>query len=703
MTKSNFGKYFRYKLSKGKPFVIIFAVLNFLSITLPCIRLYNLFNYLKTVNEDYDFGYIDNTLDSIYTLIKAMIIICIIVITVTTAKSMKFYHNRAAVDMLGSLPLSYGERFWGDLLSSICVNFISFVPFSIISLILTKDLILINDTESLYRIIPTSDYYLLETIEKSKMIFYYVFILIFVYIGIYAVTTFISSCCGKFGSSVFFSIIAMSVIPGIYTIYANWFFSNVIGVDASKGIISNIFMLPPLGPIFSVIMRLENPNVLYTQKYDLSYLKQPICIMASVVIIAAFIAGAFFIGKKRKAEKTGQEFVFKTVFHILSLTLLVMIIGVIYFNFFEKKGLTGILMVLLISFLFYIILELSQNKSFKGFWKAVIRFAAGFGACIAFLMIAKTTNFFNYYKKLPSENNIKEVKISGAYFYSIINSADETKHIYKEKESVSVILSEHKKLLMSDGLKTGNELSITYVTKNGSEFTRGYSIKNDSEPIKSFSGVINDLEEFDPSILGVLNNSDFSGIKAVFSRRNSEDNMPYGIIRNDKINELAELLRFDIKNNYFYNSVTGNGSIGILEFIDENGYYSTLGYYGIFTEYKDTLEFLNNPDNYVKQGDNSSASNNPGDDNSAIYDIDYMTNGDEGLLTDISISISEDDTSEYAKELMSYIEVKNSPDEYSPKIWVSGKNSSIVYGVRLENEKAAIKAMLKLFREKYVQ
>ncbi len=689
MTKSNFGKYFRYKLSKSKPSIIFFAILNFLSTTLPCIFLFNLFNYMKTENEGSDCGFIEYTLSSTYSFIKVMVIISIIVIIVTTAKSMKFYHNRTAVDMLGSLPLSYGERFWGDLLSGICVNFISFIPFSIISLIP------INGMRSLYKLIPTSDYFLLETIEKSEMIFYYVFILIFVYIGIYAVTTFISSCCGKFGSSVFFSIVAISVIPGIYTIYAKWFFSNVIGADASKEIISNIFMLPPLGPIFSVIMRLENPNVLYTNKYDLSYLKQPICIMVSVLIIAAFIAVAYFIGKKRKAEKTGEEFMFKTVFHILSLTLLVMIIGVIYLNFFEKKGLTGIIKVLLISFLFYIILELSQNKSFKGFWKAVIRFATGFGACIAFLMIVKTTNSFNYYKNLPGENSIKEIRVSGDYFYSETGTLKKREYIYKAKDSVSVILSEHKKLLMSEDISTGNELNITYVTKGGREIVRGYSVKNDGEQIKDFSDEVKKLKEYDPGVIGILSYSDFSGIDAFFDFiKPHNDNISSGYIREDKINKLVELLRYDIENNFFNDNETSKNTIGFLTFFEIRGdKHDNLGAYRILTTYKNTLDFLNDPDNYV----------NPGDDNSAIYDISYSTNGDEGLLTDISISISEDDMSEYAKELLSYIEVKNSPDEYSPKIWVSGKNSSIVYGVRLENEKAAIKAMLKLFREKYVQ
>lgn len=184
-------------------------------------------------------------------------------------------------------------------------------------------------------------------------------------------------------------------------------------------------------------------------KYDLSFFtRQPRCIIVSILITAAFIVGAYFIGKNRKAGKIGKEFMFKSVRYVLSLTLIAMIIGAVSLNFYSKKGIVGILIVLLMSFLIHIILELSQNKSFKGFWKTVLRFAVIFGACFAFMTIVRTTNAFNFYKKLPSENSIKEVRVSGMYFYTDIQNYSDTEyHIYKAESSILEILSEHKKLL----------------------------------------------------------------------------------------------------------------------------------------------------------------------------------------------------------------------------------------------------------------
>lgn len=690
MTKSNFGKYFRYKLGKSKSSIIIFAILNFLSTILPCIILFNHCNYVKTLIETYnDFDYYGpNIMENVYNIMKISAAVCMIMITVTTVKSVKIYYDRAAMDTLGCLPLSYGERFWGDLLSSFCANFISLAPFSVVTVIL------INAMKPLMNIILESAPYFSETTEIIEMIPYLVFVLMFVYIGIYAVTTFINSCCGKFGSAVLFSFVAMAVIPGIYTVYANYFFSFVIGADKYNEIASNVGMLPPFGSIFSIMMRFIDPGISYAEKFDLRYfIEQPRYPIVSIIVFAAFLAGAYFIGKKRKAEKTGESFMFKAVFHILSLTLLVLMIGAVYLSFFEKEGTIGIIKVLLISFLFYIILELSQNKSFKGFWKTVIRFSAVFGTCIAFVMIVKSTNSFNFYKKLPSEGSITEVRISGEYFYSGLIGDGNEGYIYKSKDSVSVILGEHKKLLMSDDIKTGSKLNITYITKGGGKFIRRYSVVNDSEAIKSFSKTVKALEEFDPSVLGILNNSDFSGMKADFDRLDGRSDLPHGIIRGDKLNELAELLRYDIENHYFEDS----RSIGYLIFREKQS-GTTLGNYRISEDYEETVKFLNDRSNYVDSYDDNPAGNS----GTTIYSISYDTNKEEGLLTDIYISFSEDDPSEYAKELLSYIEPENSTDEYSPDIWVADDKYN-GYGIRIENRNAAIRATIKLFREKYAR
>lgn len=208
-TNSNFGKYFRYKLGKRKSSMIIFAVLNFLSLILPCIISFNYYSQLKNEIKTSTDGFImisGFSRTCIFFMVVSSVI-CMIMITITTVKSLKIYHDRAARDTLCSLPLSYGERFWGDFLSNICVNLISFVPLSIVMLIIT------NSMKPLIQYLSNNDFSFLVDINMPRLISDLVPVLALIYFGIYAVTTFITSCCGKFGSSVLFSFVAWQCRP----------------------------------------------------------------------------------------------------------------------------------------------------------------------------------------------------------------------------------------------------------------------------------------------------------------------------------------------------------------------------------------------------------------------------------------------------------------------------------------------------------
>ena len=117
MSKSNFGKYFRYKLAQNKPVIFIYALLNFLTVVVPQLMIYDKISNLDSYGLFMAF-------ENITKIMGLSITVCVIMITVNTVKSMRIYHDRAAMDTLGCLPLSYGERFWGELLSGICANFI---------------------------------------------------------------------------------------------------------------------------------------------------------------------------------------------------------------------------------------------------------------------------------------------------------------------------------------------------------------------------------------------------------------------------------------------------------------------------------------------------------------------------------------------------------------------------------------------------
>ena len=679
-SKNNFGKYFRYDLAKNKSAVFIYALLNFLAVVVPQIIMYEFFSTLANDGDSFNIYSKENFA---FGVMKFSIAMCIIMITVTTIKSMRIYHDRAAMDTLGCLPLSYGERFWGDLLSGICANFISLVPFCVVSLILKN-----AAQPYIEEIANESTYFIAGDLTQMNTISVIALVLIISYLGVYAVTTFISSCCGKFSTSVIFSFVAMAVVPGIYWIYATYFYTNSVGIDMYWEICSRVGMLPPFGWVLSLIMRKNQQYVTYEEQHNFDFLiNRPICFIVPILIIAAFLLGAYLVGKKRRAEKTGEGFVFKSVFYILIMTLLVLVMGLTTFqSFFNENKTLGWFVILPLAFMFYAALEISENKGFKGFWKTIIRFSAVVGACVAFLILVKSTNAFDYYKTLPSESSIKEVRVAGEYFFSEYGSYRVTYHTYRSADSVSAILSEHKKLLETEeGLKTGHKLIIDYVTESGKEIRRTYTVEdrgNGDLSIRNFSDTVHELKEFDPSALGVIGGSDFSNYIVEYYPKDSESSM---IVRNDKVAELAKILSNDIKNYYFDDFTFKKDTVGSLRFGGADEIYL------ILNVYEATLEFLNDPANFTGLGDEIRPIE--------YLQVTYRTAGDKGMLSDITVTVSMDDTNEYAKELLNYIEPTRSINHTVPCFIILDDKGSGWYKIDRENEQAAIKAMLKLLLE----
>lgn len=682
VTKSNFRKYFCYKLSKIRISIIFFSILNFLTTLLPAIIIYNDLKETAEFAEGEQNYFIYGTSMEFYSIFLLLsMLISIIMIIVMTVKSFRIYHKRADMDTLGCLPVSYRERFWGDFLSGLVANFVSFIPLYIVSLIISEKM-----KEPIDRILY-SKFEIDFTFYRMSFLGFWLTALLS-YLGIYAVTAFVCSCCGKKGSSVLYSFVAMAVIPGIFIVYADKLFSNTLGMDAYYEIMKNVCMLPPFGPIISIVMASYSPAEI---SYDIKYLmmiNNPSFIVIFLLITAAFIAGAYFIGKRRRAENVGETFVFKSAYHVLTLTFLVTLIGASASAYSKLMDDSGILYVMMFSFIVYAALEISQNKGVKGFWKTAVRFAAVFGVCFAFLTLVEKTNAFGLYKTLPSEDSIKEVRISGKYFYSSGLYSNDREYIVDG--SFSEVLGEHKSLINSGSLKTGDDLRIIYVMKTGLEVTRKYSVKNTEagDVIKSFSDTVKQLPDFDFGSFGVIDEPDLGNYNAYFKTTGETEKY----LRADKLEELTELLRYDLKNNYYYmnNNIKTFGRLVFITKNMERDRFNHLVYY-ILPNYENTIKFLNDPGNY-----SSEAIKNETDKYHLTYNNSNMN---------LRVYVSTEDTSAAAKELLSYIKPQSESNGYDNKNGVRIRSvlSGLDYTIDAADENAVLKAMLAVFREKYIQ
>lgn len=653
--------------------MVIFALVNFMSVLFSAILLNN--GFRKEAREP-GFEYFFEAYLFNLRVMGLAVVINIIMIVLTTAKSFRIYHSRAAMDTLGCLPVSYKQRFWGDFLSVVSANLISFIPFYLISLIIIGDMKgTVDSLQNIYSI------YNINLTDYPPFFSVYWLTMLLINLGTYAVTALVCSCCGKKGSTVLYSFVTMAAFSGIYLVYGKELFSNVIGVESNNEIAKSISMLPPFGPIVSYMMSTQSDEMSPLTDW-LAFKNNPFYIVIYLLLTAVFIAGAYLIGKRRRAENVGESFVFKSAYHTLTLMFMIMLIGastIAYSNLMEDSG---TLWVMLLSFIVYTALEVSQNKGFKGFWKTAVRFAAVFGACFAFITLIKTTNSFGIYKILPSAGSVKEVKVSGSYFYTpwVEYSKEYT---LDEKQSVSAILNEHKKLFDSDSLQTGNDLNVTYVMKTGQNITRRYSAGDDA--IKNFSLAVRELPDFDFGSLGVIDEPDTGKYDLCI---HIEKN-PIKYIRGDRAERFLELLRYDIKNNYYCKRL--NQDIYGRLFFEENAEkHDFAKAYLIFPTYQGTIEFLEDPDNFELIREKNETDN---------YRISY---GNENMS--ICVYVSTEDTSAAAKELLSYIKPKSENDSYDSKkgVRIQSGISGVYYTIDPADEEAVLKAMLALFGEKHI-
>lgn len=694
-TKPNncyFLPYLKYKMRENRVAVIIFAILNFLALIVPCAIILYAINIVKNKNK-YDIVWrFDPEVLPIMVLLLFSAIVTIIFLIVS-ARSFKYYYNRAMMDTLGCLPLSYKDRFWGDYFGGLLSNMISFVPFFVISFILTFIFDLIdNGSEQINPniiVINDSTSYLSENFRKMLIS------LFIMYVAVHAVTVFITSCCGRFGTSILFSAVTMFAIPGIYVVYGMVGFSDLVGIEPLELLADHVGMFPPFGEVFSQIMRkiitkyslFDN----FESKVDFA-IDSAFNVIVIILIIAAFIAGAYFIGKRRKAERVEQGFVFNMSLYVVTIVISVLVIGfaLYYFPRGYELDKMSVIKAAGLSFVLFIGLELSQKKSFKGIWKSLIRYVFVFGISFGFLTLMRATRGFGEEGRVPVADAVSEVRIEGDYFIPTYHD-DGIYVLYKEKNSVSSIVDIHKKILEnSEKLHTGDMLEITYRMKNGNKMIRHYSCRDeDIDLIKGFSTEIKHIDE-EAIDYGVVGEPIYDGINIrVVTRKDKQDEIYY--VRPEKFEEFYEVLKNDLKYNYHAHYRNTYGDVTF-----RNNEDKFLDHYPILHEYTDTITFIENPENVITAEEYSIVENK-----GIRYQISFgIPKDDRTYGYTFHITVNSNDDSAAVQKLIGLISERDisDGDEYYRYVWVYSSDIAANLVIKKEDAEEAVEALIEIVR-----
>ncbi|MGN0682368.1 MAG: hypothetical protein ACI4JY_01715 [Oscillospiraceae bacterium] len=649
MKTSFFKEYFRLRLKELRGFFIASCVLNLLCGPLQVTTI-SLVLWADKGNIPFFNGYgsLAAIVLPLYLLFFTMpaLLLMGIIIPIT---SRKMLNRRAYVDTLGALPLTFKQRYWGDLLAEYTAYLAPAVP-SILYTIVMMNAVIPNLTQEE------------GTGEIIACVTSLAITLFLSYVAAIALSNFMAQCCGKISSGLFYSLATGVFLPVIVMCFTVIAAENAIGVDATDTAINAGSAVPPFGVLFSLFMIFGVLGVSsgFSAASFASFIAIPL-------IIAAFIVGGYFVGKKRKAELVGQKFLFDAAASAISIIIAASVLGVFLANVYGYSLAKGIVIALIVTFVIFAGFEvLHRGKAIK-LVQSLVKYVCVCAVGLGFFAIARYTHGFGVENRIPSANEVREVSVKMGLFYG-------TEFNFNNEMAVEVVTREHKQLLkLKNALSTGNYFTISYKLKNGDELKRMYTTV-DKGAFTTFAKNISNLPQTGNSRMTVLSDKsvDLSFVMTISSH---EENEYYKeqefLVKPEKCDELREILMneilihcYDESNSIYCDLSAQNNSNGERYYFPVNKTYSN------------TIEFLENPDNlteYVTGSFNSTDNYN--------ISLDYLGN-------DSSLSFGEDTGYYVPEELFALFTEKEADTEYSKIITIQHNYKSLY--IRKSDEKRAI-------------
>lgn len=636
MKKSNFAKYLLYKFKSHIGIFaasIVLTLVGFvLSVTLLSVFTSSAAEYYNEAQGLYVYlpPWLDDLLMAIvvYGLLGLGIsaLGLFVLSAITPILSFKFYNNRAFTDMIGSLPLNYTERFFGDLLSgfaAVCLPYLISVPYVCIMSGYIGSF-------GLERFADLPANFSQGALELALIV-----------VSTYTFSSLMVSLCGKISSSVFYTLAGSALIPGIIFVYVLSSLSNVLGVRADVMALGMIHWIPPVGLIPDFVYfwgeyygsMFRGNHIIEAQTYEY---------VIAAILTVAYVVGAYFVGKYRKTENIGKDVVYKKVFWVFAVLLEAVAIGVVFGVSGSVNYITFIFAAIL-GFLCFIIIDLVHTKNAKRLFKDLFGCAAVCAVCLVFSGVAASTKGFGAEDYVPAAEDVAYIEAKGGQLYlSEINSV----LVYDDTGVIEEIISEHKSLLsQKDKLETGTELEINYKLKNGMSVLRSYSAKNREYEsiILNAAGKIRSLTQKGEYPFGVLsmNSSEYSDLSftgVLDYEEQIDEEHSYRIsetfmIKPEKTEEFKELLLNDLKNTAADMTMH---LAPVFAYYTKDGQRKSELFY-IFYEYEDVYDFIKDPENRITISD---------------YDKDPISGGNEEVVMTYSFQINlgtSDGSNQYVK------------------------------------------------------
>lgn len=469
--KSFFGVHFRNRIIENKKLLIVNSILELIG--LPLIAVIVLYKQYMFDTKQY------NNFDEDGIIVVSIISIAISLLSgiIIALFSFRYLYTKSLADMNYSLPLTSKQRFFADYLSGLAIYTVPAAAAALLSVIILGIGSAFVDIDFFWK-------------NLSNLILLG-FIVFFGMIMLYTLSVFSITCCGSPFEAVFSIIAANIIIPAtvVCTYYAI-IETNPFGLtDTSIPYNPLLTATSPAG--FVTFSAIYAESVAVGSDYSkFMYIRWLIPMM---IVMAALLAGAYLLYRRRKAESISKPYVYKMFYYVI-ITLAVFCVLAM---FIVSDG--SVAAGLIICGILYFLLEVISKRGFRRFWTSALRYAATVAAVFIFCAVCKSTDGFGVSKYVPRNAAVDSVSINiGNYGDFNVNS----EIIFDDKKVISETTALQKELInryfhpdkydfdtvSADDISDTDtiyshysyeDISITYYLKNGAAVMREYSCSSD--------------------------------------------------------------------------------------------------------------------------------------------------------------------------------------------------------------------------------
>lgn len=466
--KGYFKSYLLYRIKEQKANLILCIVLNLF--TLPLFFAGQIKGFDDRYSPFYYFGTYFSLICGIFLIVLAVI---------GAVFSFEFFHRKNLTDTIGSLPLTFKQRFWGDFLAGYIANVAAVIPVGVITAAVMG-----ADSSFEYIDYTRTTFQFFLCIASSLF-----FTLTFVYLFAVLVT----SACGKVLHSVLFSIFGTAAICGTVAGFGGCFAVGAVGTDVVGYMIGAAACVPPLGTVIDLIRSIR--FFTWSDTFDFidggQYLTgiddtsekfftsaDALHTVWFVIFGAVIIFCAYYVGKRRKTEKTGSAFAVKPMFYVLSaffsaaavFIVTVMNIGKYIFGnaLLIAMGVGGIMCFV------SIVMYLPKKKSLP---QCILCGMLAVGVSAGAAALLKGTGSFGAAYLPENANEIEYIRIDGCY--TVTDKADIKIFV---KNHNDILRKNKDKLVFTEWFG----YTVEYKTTDGRVIKRSYDSIANSKPVKKY-------------------------------------------------------------------------------------------------------------------------------------------------------------------------------------------------------------------------